>query len=319
MRFSIVTPSFRSGRWLRLCIPSVADQGVALEHLVQDAVSDDGTLDWLRTDRRVTAIVEQDRGMYDAVNRGWRRATGEICAYLNCDEQYLPGALQAVEEFFLAHPDIDVVFADAVVIDPEGRYLCHRPAVLPTRYHSMVTDNLAILTCATFFRRRILERDGLYFDPRWRNIGDAAWVVSMLDKKVRMAVLRRFVAAFTETGENLSLRGSGLRERWEIGLLAPWWTRRGRRVIRWWYQLRKLVLGLYWHSPFSYSIYTKTSPDRRVVFQVDHPTSRWPQRAARSRDAAEREALPPFAPSGSDAISSNVQEPDMEPGKPDQG
>ena len=95
MRFSIITPSFRSSHWLKMCIPSVADQGVELEHLVQDSESDDGTRDWLPQDRRVTAVFEKDKGMYDAVNRGLRRATGDIFAYLNCDEQYLPGALAA--------------------------------------------------------------------------------------------------------------------------------------------------------------------------------------------------------------------------------
>src|SRR3954468_9321875 len=92
MKFTIVTPSFRNSEWLKLCIPSVADQGVAHEHIVQDAGSDDGTLEWLPQDTRVAAFVEKDRGMYDAVNRGYRRGTGDIFAYLNCDEQYLPGA-----------------------------------------------------------------------------------------------------------------------------------------------------------------------------------------------------------------------------------
>ena len=81
---------------MKLCIASVADQGVELEHIVQDAESDDGTLDWLPQDRRVKAFVEKDQGMYDAVNRGLRRASGDILAYLNCDEQYLPGALAMV-------------------------------------------------------------------------------------------------------------------------------------------------------------------------------------------------------------------------------
>src|ERR1044071_161951 len=112
MLVSIITPSFRSSRWLKLCIPSVADQGVEHEHIVQDACSDDGTQDWLPGDPRVIAVVEKDRGMYDAVNRGLRKASGEILAYLNCDEQYLPGALQAVEKFFQTHPDVDMVFGD---------------------------------------------------------------------------------------------------------------------------------------------------------------------------------------------------------------
>src|SRR5688572_31350980 len=99
MTFSIITPSFRNSEWLKLCVASVADQGVEHEHIVQDGGSDDGTLDWLRIDPRVQAHVEKDAGMYDAINRGLNRATGDIIAHLNCDEQYLPGALPAVEKF----------------------------------------------------------------------------------------------------------------------------------------------------------------------------------------------------------------------------
>src|ERR1700722_12182525 len=108
MRFSVVTPSFKQSQWLKLCVASVADQGVEHEHIVQDAGSDDGTLDWLPHDARVKAFIERDRGMYDAVNRGLRRAQGDILSYLNCDEQYLPGALPAVEKFFADHPHVDV-------------------------------------------------------------------------------------------------------------------------------------------------------------------------------------------------------------------
>src|SRR4029078_1290317 len=85
VQFSVITPSFRASQWLRLCIPSVADQGVELEHIVQDSVSDDGTLEWLPEHGRVKAYIEKDRGMYDAVNRGLRKAKGEILAYINCD------------------------------------------------------------------------------------------------------------------------------------------------------------------------------------------------------------------------------------------
>ena len=115
-RFSIVTPSFRNSDWLKLCIASVTDQGMTLEHIVQDAGSDDGTLDWLTVDSRVRAFVERDSGMYDAMNRGLRRAQGEILACLNCDEQYLPGTLKAVSDFFERHPDVEMVFGDFVVV-----------------------------------------------------------------------------------------------------------------------------------------------------------------------------------------------------------
>src|SRR3954470_23928254 len=123
MKVSIVTPSFRSSGWLKLCVESVADQaGVEVEHIVQDSKSDDGTQDWLPQDTRVKACIEKDSGMYDAVNRGWKKATGEIMAYLNCDEQYLPGALAAVEKTFSSNPETDVVFADTLVLNKNGEF-----------------------------------------------------------------------------------------------------------------------------------------------------------------------------------------------------
>src|ERR1051325_1572448 len=176
MRFSIITPSFRNSQWLKLCIPSVADQGVEVEHIVQDAGSDDGTLDWLPADKRVKAFVEKDRGMYDAINRGLQRASGEILAYLNCDEQYLPNALRMVEEYFKEHPAVDVLFGDVVLTDAQGGYLAHRKMLPPRLYHTWVCQ-LSTLSCGMFFRRRVVKEQGLLFDPALRDAGDAEWML----------------------------------------------------------------------------------------------------------------------------------------------
>src|SRR5215831_10119960 len=175
MDFSIVTPSFRNSRWLKLCIASVADQeGVTREHIVQDAGSDDGTLDWLPQDKRVKAFVEKDSGMYDAVNRGYRRAQGELLAYLNCDEQYLPGALKAVREFFEQHPRIEVVLAGSIVVNAEGGYVCHRHSMVPHPQH--LWYRFPVLTSSVFLRRRVVQERGILFDTRWRDLGDFHWI-----------------------------------------------------------------------------------------------------------------------------------------------
>jgi len=171
MRMSVVTPSFRSSQWLKLCIASVADQGTEIEHIVQDAVSDDGTLDWLPKDTRVRAFVEKDNGMYDGINRGLRRATGEILAYLNCDEQYLPGSILHVKEFFRSFPDIDVLFGDVIMIDGAGAYLYHRKMQVPLKWHTQ-TCHLSTLSCAMFFRRRLFFDLGFTFDTNLRDVGD---------------------------------------------------------------------------------------------------------------------------------------------------
>lgn len=272
MRFSIITPSFRSGHWLPLCIASVADQGVAHEHLIQDAGSDDGTLDWLPHDPRVQVCVEKDQGMYDAINRGLRRARGEYLAYLNCDEQYLPGALAAAADFLDAHPQTDVLLADAIIVNPEGEYLCHRQALRPRRAHTWVSGNLSLLTCATFFRRRLLER-GLYFNPAYRDLGDAEWVLRLLEAGARFDCLPVVTTAFTDTGENMNLKPTAQHERAQLRASAPSWARWLRPLIVLHHRWRRLLAGHYFVGPFSYALYTRTSPHQRVTFEVSRPTA----------------------------------------------
>lgn len=274
LRFSIITPSFRNSSWLKQCIASVADQGVDSEHIVQDSCSDDGTLEWLPTDRRVKAFVEKDTGMYDAINRGLRRASGDILSYLNCDEQYLPGALPAVAAFFEANPRIDVVFANTVAVNAAGDYLFHRKVVLPRLAHTSVCP-LSTLTCATFFRRNLIDSGRHFYDSRWRMVGDAPWVLGLLRDKVPMAVLPRFTSAFTVTGQNLSLNPNALEETRQLFRSAPAWMRLARPLILLHHRLRRWAGGAYSQEPFSYEIYTAKSPNQRTVFHSAHPTFRW--------------------------------------------
>ncbi|HWF19687.1 MAG TPA: glycosyltransferase family 2 protein [Verrucomicrobiae bacterium] len=274
MRFSVITPSFRNSNWLRLCIASVADQGVACEHIIQDAGSDDGTLDWLRQDSRVKAFIEKDSGMYDAVNRGLRRAEGDILSYLNCDEQYLPGALAAVEKFFEENPRVEVLFADFVVVDTEGKYRFHRKVQTPQLYHTWVS-HLPAFTCATFFRRSVIAERGLYFNPKLRVVGDADWMLRLLRNRVPMAVLRRFTSAFTLTGENLGTKPEGLREAAELFRSAPLWARKSKPLLVLQHRLRRLAGGIYFQRPFSYSVYSLNDPKVRTAHQVTMPDFRW--------------------------------------------
>src|SRR5664279_6417446 len=225
VRISIVTPSFRNSAWLKLCVASVADEaGVEVEHILQDAQSDDGTQEWLARDRRVQAYFEKDQGMYDAVNRGWRRAKGEILAYLNCDEQYLPGGLRAVEEFFRRHPQTDVVFADTVVVDKQGQFICCRKSLVPWKNTMWVYN--PVITSSIFIHRRVLDQYGLFFDTRWRDLGDIVWTAEMVRRRLDMAILRQYTSSFADTGENMNLKPNAIRELELVRNVTPSWVRR---------------------------------------------------------------------------------------------
>ena len=274
MTFSIITPSFGNSRWLKLCIASVADQqGVEFEHIIQDACSDDGTQDWLPNDKRVKAFIEKDNGMYDAVNRGYRRATGDILAYLNCDEQYLPGALKTARDFFEAHPQIEVVLAGSIVTDAGGNYLCHRHALVPNLRH--IWFRFSALTCSIFLRRKVIHERGIFFDTRWRDLGDFHWMLALMKHRVPMVVCDEFTSVFADTGENMNLKPNAVREMAmtdsmipnRIKMLKPLWILNHR--------LRRLAAGHFNLKPTSYSIYTLQNPDRRVSIDVPKPTAVW--------------------------------------------
>ena len=274
MKFSIITPSFRNSAWLKLCIASVADQqGVDLEHIVQDSCSDDGTADWLPNDKRVKAFIEKDAGMYDAVNRGYRRASGDILAYLNCDEQYLPGGLKAIHDFFEAHPKIEVVLAHTLIVDGKGQYMCHRHMMTPLPSHMWF--RFRMLTSSIFIRRKVIHERGLYFDTRWRDVGDFHWALALLKNKVPMAVCNSLVATFTDTGENMNLRPNAIREKNETRAMAPRWIWSLKPLVIFHHRLRRMAAGHFNLPPMSYEIYTLESPNKRVKFDVAKPTAVW--------------------------------------------
>jgi len=274
MIFSIITPSFRNSQWLKLCVASVADQaGVECEHIVQDSCSDDGTQDWLPQDRRVKAFIEKDGGMYDAVNRGYRRATGDILAYLNCDEQYLPGALKAVGEFFDRHPRIEVALAGTIVTNGEGKYICHRHSMVPHLQH--VWFRFPVLTSSVFLRRRVVHDRGIFFNPRWRDLGDFHWVMALMKNRVPIAVCDSFTSVFADTGENMNLKPNAIREKAETDRMIPAWVKLFKPMWIAHHRLRRLAAGHFSLKPTSYSIYTLKSPDRRVQMDVPRPTAVW--------------------------------------------
>lgn len=117
MRISVVTPTLNRRVMLEQAVASVAAQEPRRhEHIVVDGGSTDGTLEWVRVRPDLVLIEGPDAGVYDALNKGIARATGDIVVLLNADDRLLPGAFDAWLSAFEARPDVDVVCGVAVVI-----------------------------------------------------------------------------------------------------------------------------------------------------------------------------------------------------------
>jgi glycosyltransferase involved in cell wall biosynthesis len=137
----------------------LSQRGTDLEYVVVDAGSTDRSREYLESllDPRLRLIFEADGGPADGLNKGVRSTRGDVVGYLNADDVYLAGALQAVGEIFDREPGIDVVYGDGWIIDWEGRALRHFEST-PWGLRRYLRGGVNVLQQSTFFRRSVFDR-----------------------------------------------------------------------------------------------------------------------------------------------------------------
>lgn len=275
MKFSICTPSFGQFEWLKLCSASIQDQeGVEVEHIVQDAGTGSVLETWMHGRPRTRLYVEKDEGMFDAINRGWRRATGDYVAQLNCDEQYLPGALKNVGGFFETHPEIDVVYADSLIMDQSGNLRSYWKAIRLTGFR-VAAGGISNPTAAIFFRRRLLD-EGFYYDPHWKCVGDAEWSRAVLAAGKSSATLAIPTSVYAVTGKNLSTTAESAAEIAEWEATSSMLTRLLKWPVRAYNAVFRKILEPPTRTLSSVSYYRPGQPDSRHRVTDITLSTRWP-------------------------------------------
>ncbi|MCL1857587.1 MAG: glycosyltransferase [Kiritimatiellaeota bacterium] len=289
-RFWIVTPSYNSLVWLKRCLPSVRDQasqGIQVHHHVQDAASTDGTPAYLKNyAERVAADASakgrysfsyasaKDNGMYDAINQGWDKAGDDVdvLAHLNCDEQYAPEALAKMATYFERHAHVDIAFADMIVIDKNGEYVCHRRTLKPHGWESLFC--CVGFTATTFQRASVFQKRNVRFDTRWRNFGDKVWYNALHKAGCRFGVLHDITSLFTVTGANLNFTQEGLDERQRYQKEFVHNMGFAVFVIAKWLALRRWVSDRCLPPPKTYSLFWNDE-EQRTVRPIPCPTGLW--------------------------------------------
>ena len=177
---SIVTPSYNQAKYLEQTIQSVLGQDYArIEYLVVDGASTDGSIEIIKKysleagsllpEVRQQAVglqnrfidwwvSEKDMGQADAINKGFVRAKGQIIAWLNSDDYYLPGAISAVVKTFEANQDVVMVYGDMLAVDE------HEQTTNILKYSQLSLQDLLCFQIigqpSVFFRREVLEKTG---------------------------------------------------------------------------------------------------------------------------------------------------------------
>lgn len=184
---TVVTPSFNQARYLRQTIESVLSQDYPrIEYIVMDGGSTDGSVDIIRGFESRLSHWQSgpDRGQAHAVNEGWRHGRGDILAFLNSDDYYLPGAIHEVVQAFLDAPAAGLVFGQGNWVAEDGSL--RQTTAIGGTAQQMVEGLTSVPQPAAFIRRTVIERVGwldesLHFtlDKEFylRVIGTCAFVV----------------------------------------------------------------------------------------------------------------------------------------------
>jgi glycosyltransferase involved in cell wall biosynthesis len=161
---SIITPSYNQARYLEQTIRSVLGQDYpAMEYFVIDGGSTDSSVEIVRRYESQLSgwVSERDQGQADAINKGFRRASGEFIAWLNSDDIYQPGAIRKAIETFQKHPEAGLVYGDVLSINENGQAF-NLQTFRPYALADLMAFNI-ISQPAVFMRRAVLEQAG-YLD-----------------------------------------------------------------------------------------------------------------------------------------------------------
>lgn len=158
---SIITPSYNQAPFIEQTIQSVFRQDYPrIEYTVIDGGSTDNSFELIQkyADRLAYWISERDSGQAEAINKGFKRARGEILAWLNSDDYYLPNTISAAVKCFEENPDVMMVYGDMLAVDGSGQ------TINILKYKQLSLEDLLCFQIigqpSVFFRRAALEKAG---------------------------------------------------------------------------------------------------------------------------------------------------------------
>jgi len=195
-KITIVTPSFNQGQFIEETILSIINQDYPnLEYIIIDGGSTDNTAEVIKkySDRIKHWVSEKDSGQANAINKGFKKASGEILNWINSDDQLMPGALKKIAQLFYRNPDAVVVHGRIEYFGETNSDFYSRNLPLKdieTRYAA----HICMPQPATFYRKKLLEEQGLLDEDLHFSMDADLFIRAGLHYKIQQTedVLARF-------------------------------------------------------------------------------------------------------------------------------
>ena len=208
MKVSIVTICYNQAQFIDEAIRSVLNQDYGnIEYIVLDPGSTDGSRDAIlkHSDRIHRIIFEPDRGPADALNKGFRQATGDILGFVNSDDKLLPGCVKQIVNKFTKMPSADVVYGNGYIIDSHGEIIRR---VFSDRFNlrRFVYGCVTFVQPSVFFRRQSFESVG-GFNPENKTSWDGELLADFGLRGFNFHLINEFLSCFRLHDSSISGTG----------------------------------------------------------------------------------------------------------------
>ena len=193
-KISIITPSYNQGDFIEETIRSVLLQDYPdIEYIVVDGKSSDNTIELLKKyGNHLTWTSEPDDGQTDAINKGLKKSTGDIVAYLNSDDIYLPGTFLKIVQYFKNNPETDMIYGNIVHINKKSEIIEYKKTKQVT-IDNIFTFNVYVPQPTVFLRRSLVKNVGC-FDYKLHLAMDFDYWVRII-KNYNISYVNEYLAA----------------------------------------------------------------------------------------------------------------------------
>ena len=224
IRISIVTITYNAARSLQRTLDSVRSQQYPhIEHLIIDGASKDDTVkiaeEYKKTSPHEVRIQsEADKGLYDAMNKGLQKATGDYIVFLNAgDSLYAEDTIQTIAEKAESRPA--VIYGDTATTDAEGRFL-HLRRHRPPKTLTWRSFKKGMLVCHQAFYVRLDIARQFPYNLKYRHSADVDWCIRIMKEAERLGLplvnAHVIVANFEEGGDTTQHHRASLMERFNV-------------------------------------------------------------------------------------------------------
>ena len=200
-KISIITPSFNQGQFIEETILSVLKQDYPnIEYIIIDGGSSDNTVEIIKkyADRVAYWVSEKDSGQSEAINKGFRKATGDIVCWINSDDVFLPGAIKSVIKYFSLHKKIDFLNGFTLFMDKNSKILYNNFTLKQKKWYAK-HGIYYVSQPSMFWKKSIFDSIGLLRED-FHAAMDQEFLIRIFKNNLKVGQVKKILAGYRVHG-----------------------------------------------------------------------------------------------------------------------